>query len=212
MKSHSHEDAARYGAKANALLSVGQLIFGVFSGNYGFLTEAGHQAADAASWYAKANAMNKHTTPPRARRLRKFAATVLLVGGGLGIFGGLKHIHDSTTEDSTWLEITGAAVGAAVNTAVARKTHGAESDGEHKHQHGAGAEIDAVVHVVTDMGTGWLYTAGLIGERYVPGIANYALVANGLLIGGAGAHTWARINRDEHHAHDAADQNGHHEE
>ncbi|MCA9309053.1 hypothetical protein KC973_01635 [Candidatus Saccharibacteria bacterium] len=196
-KPHSHEDAARYGVKANALLAAAQFLIGALSGNIGFLTEAGHQTADAGSLQAKASAMNKKTRPVRARRLRKTAACVLLAGGGLGIWGGINHIQEGTAEDDSWVELGAAVAGAAVNTAIARKTHRAESEHDDDHSHGAGAEIDMIVHAMTDMGTGWLYAAGLYGERYVPGIANYTLIANGSLIGGAGIHTLARIRRDE---------------
>lgn len=202
---HNHEEAARYGVKANAGLGAVQLVVGLATGNYGFIAESGHQTADAASLQAKASAMNKNTHPVRARRLRKAAASVLLLGGSLGIFGGLKHIHDNTTEDSSWVELTAATAGAAVNTAIARKTHGAEHDHEHDghdHSHSVGAEIDTIVHVMTDMGTGWAYAAGLYAERYVPGITNYVLIANGAVVSGAGVHTLGRIARDENGTHE----------
>lgn len=205
---HNHEDAARYGVKANTGLGAVQLVVGLATGNYGFIAEAGHQAADAASLQAKANAMNENTHPIRARRLRKAAAGVLLLGGSLGIFGGLKHIHDNTNEDSSWIELTAAVAGAAVNTAIARKTHGAESGHDHDghaHSHGVGAEIDTIVHVMTDMGTGWAYAAGLYAERYIPGVTNYILIANGTVVGGAGVHTLGRIARDENGAHEHTD-------
>lgn len=196
----THEQAARFGAKANLLLGIGQLAFGIGTGNYGFMTESGHQAADAASLQAKANAMKESCHPVRARRLRKAAASVLLFGGLMGIGGGLKHMYDDTSEHSSWIEITGAVVGAAVNTAIARKSHGATHNDNHDHGHSShsiGAEIDTVVHVMTDMGTGWLYAGALALEHQVPGIANAALIINGAAIGSAGIHTMMRIQRDE---------------
>lgn len=197
---HTHEHAARYGAKANALLGAGQLVLGLFSGNYGFLAESGHQAADAVSLQAKANAMKADCHPVRARRLRKLAASVLLIGGAMGIGGGLKHIHDGTKEESNRPEVAGAIIGAIVNTAIARKTHGAENDHEDEaHDHETAKDL--TLHVATDMGTGWLYAGALLAEPKIPGITNIALLVNGTVIGGAGAHTMHRIKHGDHVDH-----------
>lgn len=199
-KKHTQEHAARYGAKANALLGAGQFVLGIFTGNYGFIAESGHQAADAASLQAKANAMNHNCHPSKSRKLRKLAASVLLLGGAMGIGGGLKHIHDGTTESSNWPELTGALAGAAINTAIARKSHTAEHDHQETgHHHGAAK--DTILHVTTDMATGWLYAGALLAESKIPGITNGALIINGTLIGGAGVVTMRRIDRDDKHSH-----------
>lgn len=202
-KNRTHEAAARLGARDNLLLGGAQLLAGVATGNYGFIVEAGHQAADSASLKAKADAMKLDCSPKKARRLRKAAATVLLAGGLFGIAGGIKHLHEGSSEEHGSAEITIALAGAAVNTLVARRSHGAqhthEDEGEldsHAHHHGAAA--DAIIHMATDMGTGIAYAGALIAEPWLPGVTNFVLIANGAIVGGAGVHTLQRIHRDDH--------------
>lgn len=61
--SHTHEETARFAVRANAYLGAAQLIAAAISGNIGFATEAAHQAADSASFKAKADAMNHSRSP-----------------------------------------------------------------------------------------------------------------------------------------------------
>lgn len=193
----THEDAARFGAKANLGLGFAQLGVAVATGNVGFFTEFIHQTADAASLQAKAEAMQGNRSPRSARRLRKFGASILLGGGFVGIIGAANHILQNTTEDHSGSAIVAATVGAAINAVVALKSHGAEHGSHEGHTHQHGAAKDTVVHIFTDMGTSILYAGALATERHAPGITNAVLIGNGIAIGGAGAHTVHRIHQDE---------------
>lgn len=207
MKRHSeskatHEQAARFGAKANLWLGLSQLAVGVSTGNIGFFTEFIHQAADAGSLQAKAEAMKSGRSPKQSRRLRKLAASVLCIGGPVGILGGINHIVQGTSEGHSPSIISAAVVGAAVNAVIAKKSHGAEHPGDHDHSHQHGAAIDTAVHIFTDMGISATYAGSLIAERWLPGISNAALIANGAIAGTAGVHTVYRIQRDDNDLHD----------
>ena len=178
-KRHTIEDATRFGARSNAYLGAAQLVVGAISGNVGFMTESAHQAADSFSLKAKADAMNHACIPEKAHRLRKLAAKTLLAGGLAGIGGGAYHFATHSRESSEPIEVGAAVIGAAVNIAIAKKTHGAEhdNDGHEHHSHGVGAATDTILHVVTDMGTGTLYAASLALENRFPGITNYTLIS-----------------------------------
>jgi Co/Zn/Cd efflux system component len=197
---HTHEDAARYGAKANALLGLAQVIFGALTGNIGFISESVHQASDSVSLGAKSKAMNSECAPTHAKRLRRFAASILLTGGLIGVAGGVKHIHEGSTENHGQLEVIGATLGALVNTAVARRSHGATYGDETDNTHSHGAAHDSTIHIMTDTATGWIYAGALVSEARVPGISNAALLLNGMIVGSAGMHTMHRINQDEPNA------------
>lgn len=194
---HSLEQAVRLGARDNLLLGIGQALTGMLTGNVGFMAEAGHQAADSFSLRAKAEALRADCSAKRSLRLRRFAAGVLVAGGLFGIAGGAKHIVEDTTEDHGSLELAAAYAGAVINTVVARRAHGTHHhEDDHAHNHSAGAALDSVVHMVTDMGTGVVYAGALTAERWVPGATNIALIINGAVIGTAGSHTLARVSRD----------------
>lgn len=171
-------------------MAVGQFITSAATGNIGFAVEAAHNTSDAVSFDAKRRAMG---SPRKARRLRRFAATILTVGGVAGVGGGVYQATHDKLEDSGNIALGIAVAGATINTMIAKRTHRA-----HNHQHGpCGAHEDTKLHAVTDAGTGWLYVGGLALEQKYPGIANYAVALNGFIVASAGAMTHKNISETQ---------------
>lgn len=201
-ESHTEEAAARFGAKANACLGLAQLAVAALTRNFGFVTEAAHQAADTVSLGAKANAMNKECTPRKAYRLRKWAASILLTGGLVGVGGGAYRLATETNESSAPLELVAAYAGAGVNTVIARRSHRSHRHTDHtddSHAHAHGAASDSFQHMMLDMGTGWAYASSLTLERYVPGITNGTLVVAGVFTSSVGIGALRRNEHDNNH-------------
>ena len=200
-KTHTHEETARFAVRANAYLGAAQLIAAAVTGNIGFATEAVHQGADSASFKAKADAMNHNHSPEKAYRLRKLAAKILLAGGLAGMAGGAYQLETNTRESHGSIEVGVAMIGAAVNTAIARRSHKSHHDHdrsgeENTSDHSAGAVIDSGLHIMTDMGTGWVYAAALACEPRWPGISSGAIFVNGFAATAAGTVTLRRIESD----------------
>ncbi len=195
-RQYTPAEATRLGARDNLFLGIAQFGVGVLTGNLGFITEAGHQVADAASFQAKATAMRHDCAPAKAKLMRKFGAGVLIVGGFLGIAGGASHIKDGKTEGHDPTEVSAAIIGAATNIAIIRRAHGSHHD-DHEHSHSQGASLDAVAHMAGDAITGVLYASSLLLESRIPGVSNAALLANGTIVGGIGFHTAHRIRLDD---------------
>lgn len=201
IRQNSEYEAVKFGVKGNLLLGLGQLVAGLATGNKGFLVEAAHQEADAASLEAKARVMTGNKSPKKARRLRRTAAGVLMLGGGIGVVGGINNMIEGEREDSSAAAITTAFIGAGVNIEIARRSHNGRHNHNHQHEvhhdaHQAGASVDSFLHIVTDMGTGVVYASSLALEHRVPGISNLALIANGFVSSGVALETLRRINHD----------------
>jgi Co/Zn/Cd efflux system component len=204
MSEHRHaeppitaQDAAKSAAIWNGAMSAVQLGVAAVTGNVGFAGESAHNAADAASFNAKRQALD--CNPARARRLRKFAATILAVGGMVGIGGGGYKAVSGETENAGNLALGIAVAGATINTAVARRTHRAHHDhGPSENTSGQvyDAHDDSKLHAVSDAGTGWLYVGGLLLERHVPGGANWLVMLNGSVSAAAATVTFRRINQE----------------
>lgn len=166
-------------------------VASVLTGNIGFMGESFHNAEDALSFGAKRLAMNSEK--PRSLKLRKAAATILAFGG-IATFGGAAyHSFENKNENGSDIAIAIAAAAALVNTRVAFKAHSAENDGD-KDEIVEGAHLDSKLHAAADAGTGWLYTGGLLLERYVPGTANYVVMFNGVVLLATAGTIFRRAN------------------
>jgi hypothetical protein len=178
-------------------MSAIQLGVATVTGNVGFAGESAHNAADTVSFNAKRQALDCH--PSRAKRLRKFAATILAIGGMVGIGGGGYKAVTSDTENAGNLAVGIAVAGATINTAIARRTHQAHHD--HSTVESTSGQVhdahdDSKLHALSDAGTGWLYVGGLLLERHVPGGANWLVMLNGSVSAAAATVTFRRINQE----------------
>jgi len=164
-------------------MAVGQLAARAATGNFGFITEGLHNAGDALSFEAKRRAMKDSV---RAKALRWGAAGIMTAGGIAGVVGGNHNAHNHHNENAEPIALGIALAGASINTAIARRTHGAETH-VHSAGHSKGAHEDTKLHALFDATTGWIYVGGLLLEHSYPGSANYAVMANGALtLAGAG--------------------------
>lgn len=197
-KTRSVLEATKFAAKANGMLALAQIAFGATTGNFGFIEEAGHNLGDAGAFTAKAEAMNANCSDKKAKRLRRLGASIILAGASFGAAGGIIHLTNDTTESSGYIEIAGAVIGAAVNTEIARRSHGSIHAHDHNqppHDHHSGASHDSKLHIAGDVATGWLYAGSLSAEHIIPGITNYTLLVNAAIMGSIGVKTLSNINK-----------------
>ncbi len=197
---NSPQKAARNASRWNYGMGAAQTGISIVTGNVGFAVEATHNMADGASFGAKASAMEEGITPEKARRKRNIAATILATTAFTGIGLGANQIVFDGKEDATVVALSLAVSGAAINTAIARRTHAAHHDHHHDgapHGHAHDAHSDSKLHTLTDAGTGWLYVIGLTLEHKLPGAANYAVLVNGGLTGASAAATFRQIRKSD---------------
>lgn len=197
--------AANNAAGWNIGMAAAQVAMGAATGNIGFINEAAHNAADAGAFYADGKALTKG--PKLTKRYRRAAATILTLGGIMGLGGGAYQIATGEQENSSPAAIGLAFAGAAINLGVARKTHSARHDHDHNHEHSHShshnhfdAHSDNKLHAVTDAVTGFIYAGGLAFEGKVPGAASYAILLNGCISTASAAKTFQMINASSHEA------------
>lgn len=162
----------------NLGIAVAEAAIGFFTGNVGFYADSAHNTADAVGYGVTGSAMD--AKPNRSRNLRRTSALILAAGGiATGVWAGV-NAAEGHYEEANTVTILAAAGAAALNTKVSRKIHSAEHQDDHSHEE-HGAQLDAKLHGILDSGTSWAYAGGLAAEHWVPGAANYVIVANGAI-------------------------------
>ncbi len=212
------EKAASFATIGNGAIATTQLIAAGATGNVGFFVESTHNLSDAFSFHAKKRAMEHKISEKHARNWRMAGAIALTGGGIAGIVGGTLNAIYDRFEVSDTKALVFAVGAAAVNGVVAYVAHGSEDhdhtehDGHHHsekdnqthpsngHRHGAHAHTK--LHAFTDAGTGFVYAGALFMERYIPGIANYAVVGIGAISAGVGTKMINDVHNTPSHRQD----------
>ncbi len=218
------ERAANEAVAANGAMASMQIGASLLTGNLGFVGESLHNAGDSASFWAKRSAMNAN--PEKSLKRRRIAAYIFGLGGVAGLSAAAYEFTSRYEESTSTLAMSIAVSCAALNTYVAKRTHKAvkneetgevvhmcdhdHSHDEHEHHHDhdhshshvhseqkTAALADAKLHAFNDAGTGWLYVAGLLAQKYgVHDAATWAVAANGVIATTGAGFTINRMGND----------------
>lgn len=190
-------------ARWNGYLALSQIAMAGITANFGFIPEATHNGGDYLSFEAKARAIDEEdTSKADVKRYRKYGAAVLGLTGVAGIVGGAGAVIAGHVESTDTVAVGMAFASATVNSFIVRNTHSHDDESHtasdqcvHKH---SDAFLDTKLHTATDFWTGWVYLAGLLGQKYFnnPDIANFAIAGNGLLASWAAQRTFKKISKD----------------
>lgn len=209
------EYAAGEAAVANVSMATMQVGASVLTGNLGFVGESLHNVGDGASFWAKRTAMNAE--PRKSLRMRRIGASIFALGGVSGISAAAYEFTSRYEESTSTLAMGIAIACAGLNTYVAKRTHKAAKneetgevvhlcDHDHHHTHDHEEDVssqkkaalfDTKLHAFNDAGTGWLYVAGLVLQKYgVHDAATWAVGLNGIAATSGAGFTLNRIRRD----------------